>query len=172
MQDYINKDALIVEIQKTAALFIREFDDVQEQDQNKRLSDVERTPHEMIAYQLGWLKLIQKWDHDEALGYDVFMPAKGYKWNQLGALYQSFYDTYQEQSLADLKTAFVSAVDEVIQWLTTFNEADLFEPDSRNWASSTPSKWPVWKWVHINTVAPFKSFRTQIRKWKKLNTSN
>lgn len=35
------------------------------------------------------------------------------------------------------------------------------------WASSTPSKWRVWKWIHINIVAPFKSFRTKIRKWKK-----
>ncbi|MDU5101023.1 MAG: ClbS/DfsB family four-helix bundle protein, partial [Clostridium butyricum] len=24
------------------------------------------------------------------------------------------------------------------------------------------------KWIHINTVAPFKSFRTKIRKWKKI----
>ncbi|KWZ73162.1 hypothetical protein HMPREF3198_01521 [Winkia neuii] len=31
-----------------------------------------------------------------------------------------------------------------------------------------PSAWPVWKWVHINTVAPFTTFRTKIRKWKKL----
>lgn len=37
------------------------------------------------------------------------------------------------------------------------------------WAASTPSNWPVWKWVHINTVAPFKSFRSKIRKWKRLN---
>ncbi|MGO3317954.1 MAG: ClbS/DfsB family four-helix bundle protein, partial [Leuconostoc carnosum] len=26
---------------------------------------------------------------------------------------------------------------------------------------------PVWKWVHINSVAPFGTFRTKIRKWKK-----
>ncbi|MER2002308.1 MAG: ClbS/DfsB family four-helix bundle protein, partial [Carnobacterium inhibens] len=24
-----------------------------------------------------------------------------------------------------------------------------------------------WKWIHINTVAPFTNFRTKIRKWKK-----
>ena len=35
------------------------------------------------------------------------------------------------------------------------------------WASSTPSAWPVATWVHINTVAPFTSFRTRIRAWKR-----
>lgn len=49
-------------------------------------------------------------------------------------------------------------------------ESELFESGQRAWASSTPSAWPVWKWVHINTVAPFTTFRTKIRKWKKLVT--
>ncbi|WP_072873612.1 ClbS/DfsB family four-helix bundle protein [Hoylesella oralis] len=27
--------------------------------------------------------------------------------------------------------------------------------------------WEVYKFIHINTVAPFCMFRTKIRKWKK-----
>lgn len=27
------------------------------------------------------------------------------------------------------------------------------------------------KWIHINSVAPFKTFRSKIRKWKKLNVT-
>ena len=42
----------------------------------------------------------------------------------------------------------------------------LFVPEQRKWAT-TPAKWPVWKWIHINTVAPFKNFRAHLRKWKK-----
>ncbi|WP_369707167.1 ClbS/DfsB family four-helix bundle protein [Corynebacterium sp. HFH0082] len=26
----------------------------------------------------------------------------------------------------------------------------------------------MWKWVHINTVAPLTTFRTKIRTWEKL----
>ncbi|MCB6437728.1 ClbS/DfsB family four-helix bundle protein, partial [Erysipelatoclostridium ramosum] len=26
----------------------------------------------------------------------------------------------------------------------------------------------VYKWIHINTVAPFTNFRGKIRKWKRL----
>lgn len=33
------------------------------------------------------------------------------------------------------------------------------------------TNWPIWKWVHINTVAPFKTFRRKICKWKKLRAA-
>ncbi|MFL2115710.1 MULTISPECIES: ClbS/DfsB family four-helix bundle protein [Leuconostoc] len=46
------------------------------------------------------------------------------------------------------------------------NDEVLFEPNQRQWAT-TAAQCPVWKWVHINSVAPFGTFRTKIRKWKK-----
>lgn len=55
MQEYTSKEALVKEIEKTADQFIREFDDITDSDSNLRLEGVERTPREMIAYQLGWM---------------------------------------------------------------------------------------------------------------------
>ncbi|WP_156031371.1 ClbS/DfsB family four-helix bundle protein [Sporolactobacillus terrae] len=49
MQNYETKEALIAEIQKTAQLFINEFDEVAEAMKDKRLDPVDRTPQEMIA---------------------------------------------------------------------------------------------------------------------------
>lgn len=62
---------------------------------------------------------------------------------------------------------FRAAVDRVTAWVETFSGDELFSPGGRKWASSTPSAWPVWKWIHINTVAPFTTFRGKIRAWKK-----
>jgi hypothetical protein len=56
----------------------------------------------------------------------------------------------------------------MVAWFDGFTDDEVFKPDGRKRASSTASNWPIWKRVHINTVAPFKSFRSQIRKWKKL----
>lgn len=169
MQEYADKQALIAEIEKTARLFIQEFEDVSEAKKDLMLADVDRTPQQMIAYQLGWLNLLQSWDADEQNGHEVVTPAVGYKWNQLGALYQKFYDDYQDQSLAQLQDRFKMAVDDLISWLAGFSEDELFHSGGRKWASST---WPIWKWVHINTVAPFKNFRSKIRKRKKLEALN
>ncbi len=171
MQEYANKIELMHEIEKTSHLFIREFADVTEAQKNLIVEGVDRTPAQMIAYQLGWMSLLLSWEKDEKNGQTVVTPAPGYKWNQLGGLYQSFYETYQEDSIRDLEQHFADKVKEILDWIQTLPENVLFQQSQRQWASSTPSNWPVWKWIHINTVAPFQSFRTKIRKWKKQNTT-
>ena len=168
MQEYNSKSAFIDEINKTAQLFIREFDGIEEVNKDTRYIEIERTPQEIIAYQLGWMSLVRGWDRDEQMGKEVITPVPGYKWNQLGALYQSFYASYKDESLADLMKMFVDTVDSLVEWIKDFDDEELFKPGGRKWAASTSSNWPVWRWVHINTVAPFKSFRTKIRKWKKV----
>lgn len=168
MNEYTSKKNLTDEIKKTADAFIMEFDDVQEADKDLRLDDVDRTPQEIIAYQLGWMDLIRSWDRDELAGYEVTTPAPGLKWNQLGALYQSFYEKYSSYSLEQLRSMFITAVDEFMLWVQSFSDEQVFQPGGRKWAASTAANWPIWKWVHINTVAPFKSFRSKIRKWKKV----
>ena len=167
MQEYSGKNAMVDEIRKAAGLFIKEFDDVAEGDKNLRIDGVDRTPGEIIAYQLGWMGLIRGWDKDELDGKEVITPAPGYKWNQMGELYQGFYDKYKDEPLVRLRELFISDLNSLIEWLNGFSDDELFKPGGRKWASSTPSNWPIWKWVHINTVAPFKSFRSKIRKWKK-----
>jgi hypothetical protein len=155
-------------IRGTADAFTAEFEGVTDADGGLFAGGVDRSPKQMIAYQLGWLKLIRSWDADELAGKKVIMSAPGLKWNKLGALYERFYEEYGRYSLTELREMFGAAVDDFLLWLDGFTEDDVFQPGGRKWASSTPSGWPVWKWVHINTVAPFKSFRSKIRKWKKL----
>ena len=169
MKEYKDKKELINEIQKSSKLFIEEFDDVNEYDRNKIIDGVDRSPAQMIIYQLGWLNLLMSWDRDELEGKEVITPAPNYKWNTLGGLYDSFYKQCENYSLSELKEEYVRLVSEFIEWISTFSNAEFFGQDIRKWASSTPSKWKIWKWIHINTVAPFKSFRTKIRKWKRLN---
>ncbi|MEG0250501.1 MAG: ClbS/DfsB family four-helix bundle protein [Peptostreptococcus sp.] len=169
MREYENKTDLIEEIKKTSKLFIGEFDDIEEKDLHKIIEGVDRSPFQMIAYQLGWINLIQFWESQEKIGNKVITPTPEYKWNKLGELYNDFYRQYENYKLEELKNLFNKDLDSLIDWINSLSNDDLFVPDSRQWASSTPSKWPIWKWIHINTVAPFKTFRTKIRKWKKLN---
>lgn len=58
------------------------------------------------------------------------------------------------------------SLNELYTLIESFSDDELFLPNQRSWAT-TKAMWPVWKWIHINTVAPFTNFRTKIRKWKK-----
>ncbi len=171
MQTYENRQALIDEINKRACLFILEFDEVANADRDTLAEGVDRTPAQMIAYQLGWMSLILRWEREEQEGKTVITPAPGYKWNALGNLYQRFYQDYASCSVSELCVLFSEKVCDIIAFLNTLSEDELFLPGYRKWASSNPSNWPIWKWVQVNTIAPFTSFRAKIRKWKKVHSS-
>jgi len=171
LQEYKSKKELIDEISKQAKLFIDEFSDIPETDRNELIDGVDRTPAQMIVYQLGWMNLILYWEQLEQQGIPVVTPHPTYKWNNLGGLYESFYKQYEEYSLQELGDLFQRLERQIIQLIENFTNDELFQSGGRKWSSSTPSNWPIWKYIHINTVAPFKSFRTKIRKWKKLNQS-
>ncbi len=168
LQGYENKQALIDEMTKRATLFIDEFDSIDDHDKDTLVNEVDRTPAQMIAYQLGWMNLILSWEDDNKNGKEVITPTKDYKWNKLGGLYQHFYDQYADYSLEKLTAMFQRDVKKMIDLVDSYKDTELFEQGGRQWATTTPSSWPIWKWIHINTVAPFQSFRTKIRKWKKV----
>lgn len=168
MQEYANKQALIDEITKKAKLYIDEFRSINNLDKDMLVDEVDRTPSQMIAYQLGWMNLIVSWEQDNKDGKEVITPSPDYKWNNLGGLYQSFYNQYADHSIETLLNMFERDVHKIIHLVESYDDKELFEQGGRQWATTTPSRWPIWKWIHINTVAPFKSFRTKIRKWKKI----
>lgn len=167
MRRYACGEELIDEIRKRADLFLVEFDDVPSSELHTLKNGVDRTPAQMLSYQLGWMDLLLGWERDERAGRQVSTPAPGYKWNQLGGLYSAFYEQWKDAPLSRLQDAFRERVDGVVDLVGSLSQEELFEPVQRAWASSTPSAWPVAKWVHINTVAPFNSFRTRIRSWKR-----
>lgn len=137
-------------------------------------SDLERAPGveggispcDLIAYQIGWGRLLLSWDDLETQGQIVEMPAPGFKWNQLGLLANSFYQEHSDYTLEQLLSKFEVLVSQVQLFIESTSEDTLFGIDKRHW---TGQKWSMAKWIQVNTVAPYGSARTKLRKWKKSN---
>ena len=168
MKTYANAAELITAIHTALDKYLAEFADIAEADKHCRAVPDGKTPAEHLAYQLGWTGLLLQWERDEQAGQTVHTPAEGYKWNDLGGLYQQFYRQYGSLTLQEAQARLRGQAAQICTWLETLSEQELFEPNQRRWANNQ-AKWPIWKWVHINTVAPFTNFRTHIRKWKKQN---
>lgn len=170
MTSYESKDVLKQAIMKSYNQYDEEFDMIPEEMKDDQIEDVSRTPAENLAYQVGWTTLLLQWEQDETEGRVVHTPAEGYKWNQLGALYSLFNEKYACQSLVALRAQLKQNVLTICNMLDRMSEDEVFEPHQRKWADDATAKavWPVYKFIHVNTVAPFKNFRTQIRKWKRL----
>ena len=76
-------------------------------------------------------------------------------------------DSKSSQELKDMLNENINSIYEIIDSLS---DEELFEPHMRKWAdeATKTAVWEVYKFIHINTVAPFGTFRTKIRKWKKI----
>ena len=83
---------------------------------------MDRTPAQMIAYQLGWMNLILSWETQEKNGKNVVTPSQDYKWNNLGELYRSFYDQYNEYSLKELICMFTESYNKIIELINTYTD--------------------------------------------------
>lgn len=170
MRTYKDKEELKAEINKSFEKYISEFNNIPESLKDKRIDEVDRTPAENLAYQVGWTSLILKWEEDERNGLPVKTPSDDYKWNELGKLYVWFTDTYAHLSLEELKAKLNENINSIYEMIDSLSEEELFKPHMRKWAdeATKTSVWEVYKFIHVNTVAPFGTFRTKIRKWKKL----
>lgn len=169
MREYRNKAELKAEINRAFEKYISEFDNIPEALKDKRVDEVDRTPAENLAYQVGWTTLVLKWEEEERKGLPVNTPSDNFKWNQLGELYQWFTDAYAHLSLKELKAKLNDNIQSIYAMIDSLSEEELFNPHMRRWAdeATKTAVWEVYKFIHVNTVAPFGTFRTKIRKWKK-----
>lgn len=171
MKQYKGKDELKEEIKNAYKKYIDEFDDIDENLKDKGFEEVDRTPAENLFYQVGWTSLLIKWEEDEKKGLEVKTPSDKFKWNELGKLYECFNETYSSLSLEELKSILDENINKILELIDNMTEEELFSPHMRKWAddATKTAVWEVYKFIHVNTVAPFKTFRTKIRKWKKLS---
>ncbi|MDO4589687.1 MAG: ClbS/DfsB family four-helix bundle protein, partial [Fusobacterium sp.] len=165
-----NKEDLKKEIKKSFEKYILEFLNIPEKLKDKKIDEVDRTPAENLAYQVGWTTLLLKWESDYKLGLEVKTPSDNFKWNQLGELYQWFTEEYGHLSLKELINILNENIENIYKMIDSMSEEELFTPHQRKWAddATKTAVWEVYKFIHINTVAPFGTFRTKIRKWKRL----
>lgn len=170
MKNYANKEELKIEINRTFEIYIFEFKNIPEGLKDIRCEEVDRTPAENLAYQVGWTTLLLKWENDFNSGLKVITPSDKFKWNQLGDLYQRFTETYAKLPLSELKCILENNVKDICRMIDNMSEDEVFKPHQRQWAdeATKTAVWEVYKFIHVNTVAPFGTFRTKIRKWKKI----
>ena len=158
MRAYENKEELKTEINKIFEKYISEFDNIPENLKDKRVDEVDRTPAENLAYQVGWTTLVLKWEEDERKGLQVKTPSDGFKWNQLGELYQ-WFTIHAHLSLQELKAKLNENINSIYAMIDSLSEEELFKPHMRKWAdeATKTAVWEVYKFIHVNTVAPFRS---------------
>lgn len=168
MQVYKNSEELIDQIKESYHKFIDEYEGISDDVADEKIDQVDKTPREMLSYQVGWINMILSWEKAEAGGAKITTPTPGYKWDQMRQLYHDFNIKYGSYGIANEEAELGSVVAELIAWIDNMSHDELFKPGERKWAT-TKAMWPVAKWIRINAVSPFNNYSRQVRKWKNFN---
>ncbi|KRK64820.1 hypothetical protein FC72_GL001874 [Companilactobacillus tucceti DSM 20183] len=168
MRGYKNSEELIDQIKESYHKFIDEYQGITDGVADERIDQVEKTPREMLSYQVGWINMILSWEKMEESGEEITTPTPGYKWDQMRELYHDFNVKYGANGLDNEEEELKKVVKELIAWIDHMSSDELFKPGERKWAT-TKAMWPVAKWIRINAISPFTNYSRQVRKWKNYN---
>ena len=161
-----NKPELLSAIQMRYQKLLKELKTIPEDQSRHRIIEGDISICDIMAYQIGWGNLLIGWHLTEKEGGTPLLPKKGYLWTQLGRLAHHFYDEYATQSFEELNTLFEKTVTHIISIIEGLSEDDLYKIGRYRWCGT---KWPLGRWVSVNTAAPYKSACAKIRQWKRLN---
>lgn len=117
----------------------------------------------LVAYLLGWNKLVIKWISFDEEGQPIDFPETGYKWNQLGLLAQKFYRDYSDLDLLSLRNQLQSAKNEIVESINKRSDDDLY---GKAWYG----KWTMGRMISFNTSSPYSNACGRLRKWAKENS--
>lgn len=123
---------------------------------------------DIIAYQIGWGKLLISWYEAGIEGTTCAMPGGGFNTWDYTNIALHFYTQYAKLSPEELKQEF----EDVMQKIISITEKEYtFGRLEKNgvwtWCTLQSGKeWPLSKWITVNTVAPYKRARTLLKKKK------
>ncbi len=128
-----------------------------------------RTPAENLAYELDGQLLSLNGNQTKEKVFMLKLLQMILNGIQLGELYQWFTDTYAYLSLQELKDMLNDNINTIYAMIDSLSEEELFKPHMRKWAdeATKTAVWEVYKFIHVNTVAPFGTFRTKLENGKK-----
>lgn len=116
--------------------------------------------HDLVAYLVGWNRLLLKWLSRRARGEAVDFPETGFGWNELGRLAGKFYADREAVPYAALLEELARAKEEIV-WFVEGSD------DARLYGSAWYGKWTMGRMIQFNTSSPYANARGRLRRWRR-----
>lgn len=124
------------------------------------IKGTEVSPADVVAYLIGWGKLVLKWHDRKSKNLAVDFPETGFKWTELGLLAQKFHQDYKDTSYDDLLSQLDDVVEQITSLIQNLSNHDLYKIP---WYG----KWTLGRMIQLNTSSPYLSNHTKIKRWMK-----
>ena len=143
-----------------AALDAVPLDIADEKSMEGHAKDTMMSANNLVSYLIGWNELVLKWLDRDAKGKDIEFPEVGYKWNELGALTQKFYEDYSSYSFEENRKKLTAIKDQLVSEISKRTDEELY-------GSPWNGKWTKGRMIQFNSSSPYENARSRIRKWLK-----
>lgn len=117
---------------------------------------------DLVAYLIGWNRLLLKWCDGKSRGLSVDFPETGYRWNELGRLAQAFYAEHAGVAYADLLRQLAEVNGRIVALVEQETDASLY---GMPWYET----YPLGRMIQFNSASPYANARGRLRKWIKAN---
>lgn len=114
----------------------------------------------LVSYLIGWNELVLKWLHQDDDGKPVEFPDVDFKWNELGALAQKFYEDYSDSSFVENRQKLKVVKDRLVLEISKRTDEELY-------GSAWHGKWTKGRMIQFNSSSPYENARGRIGKWLK-----
>ncbi len=121
------------------------------------------TVRDMLAVRAWWTHSGVDWieaGRKGANGVALELPAPGYRWSETPRLNASIVEQSAERSLAEVEADLRAGVDRVRAVIRSLDDRELCEVGAFGWTG----KWPVCRWLSINTARQYVTARTYLRR--------
>ncbi len=124
---------------------------------------------DIVAYQIGWGKLLISWYETGLHGEVAEMPGDGFTtWDYTG-LARHFYSAYHFESFDKQLKVFHDVVQKILSIVEAEHKTgNLDKTGVWPWCALASGKeWPLSKWITVNTSSPYKRASSLIRRFLK-----
>lgn len=115
---------------------------------------------DLLAVRAWWTASVVEWIEAGRRGEDSELPAPGYRWQETPRLNDDIVRQAACESHEEVLSRLRTGYERVISTIDALSDEELLQVGAFEWAG----KWPVARWISINTARQYETARTFIRR--------
>jgi len=118
---------------------------------------------DLLAVRAWWTEKVADWIEAGRRGELPVLPAPGYSWQETPRLNADIIKSVQSKSFSTIRTRLEQGYKRILAIIDVLDDRELLEVGVFDWAG----KWPIARWISINTARQYTTAYTFIRKARK-----
>ena len=118
---------------------------------------------DVLAVRAWWAERVVDWIEAGQRGESPPLPAAGYTWSDTPRLNADIVERSKKEPYERVRARLKAAHERVLTASDSLDDTELLEPGVFDWAG----KWPISRWLSINTARQYTTARTYVRRASK-----